>query len=129
MEKPMNCGTSFCSCIECVFKETAVPVGLPAGETTGPVAAVSTSTREALIGRLKELSEEICLTHRNEAIEDAIDALGADAKWEQVAKLRTENIKLRTAAQAVIDRWDTPLWKDVPATAVFIEQLRAALGG
>ena len=59
---------------------------------------------------------------------DAIDALGADAKWEQVTKLRTENIKLRTAAQAVIDRWDTPLWKDVPATAVFIEQLRAALG-
>jgi len=35
--------------------------------------------------------------------------------------------KLREAAQAVVDRWDTPLWKDVPATAVFINELRAAL--
>ena len=34
---------------------------------------------------------------------------------------------LRTAAQAVIDRWDTPLWKDVPATAEYIGRLRAAL--
>jgi len=34
---------------------------------------------------------------------------------------------LREAAQAVVDRWDTPLWKDVPATAVFINELRAAL--
>ena len=32
---------------------------------------------------------------------------------------------LRTAAQAVIDRWDTPLWKDVPATAEYIGRLRA----
>lgn len=34
---------------------------------------------------------------------------------------------LRKAAQAVVDRWDTPLWKDVPATAVYISDLRAAL--
>lgn len=34
---------------------------------------------------------------------------------------------LRKAAQAVVDRWDTPLWKDVPATAVYIADLRAAL--
>ncbi len=34
---------------------------------------------------------------------------------------------LRTAAQAVVDRWDTPLWKDVPATAEYIGRLRAAL--
>ena len=34
---------------------------------------------------------------------------------------------LRTAAQAVIDRWDTPIWKDVPATAEYIGRLRAAL--
>ena len=33
---------------------------------------------------------------------------------------------LRTAAQAVIDRWDTPLWKDVPATAEYIGRLRPA---
>ena len=35
--------------------------------------------------------------------------------------------KLREAAQAVIDRWDTPLWKDVPSTAEFIHALKAAL--
>lgn len=34
---------------------------------------------------------------------------------------------LRTAAQAVVERWDTPLWKDVPATAEYIGRLRAAL--
>ena len=34
---------------------------------------------------------------------------------------------LRKAAQGVVDRWDTPLWKDVPATAVYIADLRAAL--
>lgn len=34
---------------------------------------------------------------------------------------------LREAAQAVVERWDTPLWKDVPATAVYIADLRAAL--
>ena len=34
---------------------------------------------------------------------------------------------LRKAAQAVVDRWDTPLWKDAPATATYIEALRQAL--
>ncbi len=34
---------------------------------------------------------------------------------------------LRQAAQAVIERWDSPLWKYVPATAVYIADLRTAL--
>ena len=34
---------------------------------------------------------------------------------------------LRKAAQAVVERWDTPSWKDVPATAIYIEALRQAL--
>ena len=34
---------------------------------------------------------------------------------------------LRAAAQAVIDRWDTPLWKDVEPTAAVIGRLRAAV--
>lgn len=34
---------------------------------------------------------------------------------------------LLAAAIAVIDRWDTPLWKDVPATANYINVLRAAV--
>ena len=35
--------------------------------------------------------------------------------------------KLRKAAQDLVDRWDTPLWKDAPHTGVFIDTLRAAL--
>ena len=31
------------------------------------------------------------------------------------------------AAQALVDRWDTPLWKDVPHTGEFIGKLREAL--
>ena len=34
---------------------------------------------------------------------------------------------LRTAAQAVVDRWDTPLWKDAPHTGDCIQTLRVAL--
>lgn len=35
--------------------------------------------------------------------------------------------ELREAAQALVDRWETPLWKDAPATAGFINRLRALL--
>ena len=31
------------------------------------------------------------------------------------------------AAQAVIDRWETPMWKDVPPTADYIYRLRDAV--
>jgi FtsZ-binding cell division protein ZapB len=51
-----------------------------------------------------------------------------DAMQTEIDELRAENTKLRAAAIAVIDRWDTPHWKDVPATAEYIGRLRAALG-
>ncbi len=35
--------------------------------------------------------------------------------------------KLRAAAQALIDRWDTPNWKDARHTGEYINALRAAL--
>lgn len=35
--------------------------------------------------------------------------------------------ELREAAQAVLDRWDSPNWKDLPATADYIARLRNAL--
>jgi hypothetical protein len=41
--------------------------------------------------------------------------------------MSTQTPDLRTAAQAVIDRWDTPKWKDAPATAGYIAALRDAL--
>lgn len=36
-------------------------------------------------------------------------------------------LDLLPAAEAVIDRWDTPAWKDVPHTGGFIARLRAAV--
>ena len=37
-----------------------------------------------------------------------------------------DEIDVLLASQAEVDRWDTPLWKDVPATAEYIGRLRAA---
>ena len=41
--------------------------------------------------------------------------------------LELEKSQLLTAAQAVIDRWDTPNWKDVEPTAKVINELREVL--
>ena len=41
--------------------------------------------------------------------------------------LKNENTRLREAAQAVVDRWETPLWKDVEPTAAVIYRLRDIL--
>lgn len=35
--------------------------------------------------------------------------------------------ELRDTAQAVIDRWDSPKWKDLPATGEYIGRLRKAI--
>ena len=40
-----------------------------------------------------------------------------------------EFLELRSAAQAVMDRWYTPMWKDREATSTVIYQLEAALAG
>ncbi|MCE5253326.1 MAG: hypothetical protein LLG45_03805 [Actinomycetia bacterium] len=42
-------------------------------------------------------------------------------------KMAAENARLREAAAAVVARWDSPTWKDAPATAEYIATLRAAL--
>ena len=36
----------------------------------------------------------------------------------------TYHKKLEELAQAVVDRWDTPLWKDTKSTAEYINALR-----
>jgi len=38
-----------------------------------------------------------------------------------------ERDRLAEAGQAVVDRWHTPLWKDAPHTAGFIQNLADAL--
>jgi len=35
--------------------------------------------------------------------------------------------ELLDASREVVERWDTPLWKDVPATATYIARLRKAV--
>ena len=70
---------------------------------------------------IDELSAELSLVN----VDLEITKLGAAKTMQEFMR---ENRKLREAAQAVIDRWDTPHWKDVPATAEYIGRLRAALG-
>jgi hypothetical protein len=48
------------------------------------------------------------------AIDDAIEAM------EKLGRLTD-------AAQAVVDRWETPFWKDHPPTALVMNKLRKAL--
>jgi hypothetical protein len=46
---------------------------------------------------------------------------------EEAAKLMAQRDGLLEAAQAVVDRWDSPSWKDVPHTGEFIHKLRVAV--
>ena len=50
-----------------------------------------------------------------------------EASNDDFTQLLKAHNKLREAAQAVVNRWDTPLWKDVPATAEYIAALRKEL--
>lgn len=64
----------------------------------------------------------------NECRKRASNALVAALSAPQALSEEQEREdELRAAARAVIDRWDTPLWKDAPATAVYINKLRRAL--
>jgi hypothetical protein len=60
----------------------------------------------------------------------------ADESWndagEYAEKLRQQltkpaDARLIKAAKAVVERWETPLWKDAPATQEYIYKLRDAL--
>ena len=50
-----------------------------------------------------------------------------EASNDDFTQLLKAHNKLRKAAQAVVNRWDTPLWKNVPATANYIAALRKEL--
>ena len=64
---------------------------------------------------------------------DRIDRIAADAailndrQAKRIALLERERDELIEAAQAVICRWETPLWKDVPPTGEYIYRLRDAV--
>jgi hypothetical protein len=68
--------------------------------------------------------------------EEALLAAQSDARsaWsscraadKDIERLRGQKVALLTASQAVIDRWHTPSWKDVPATAGYIMLLEHAV--
>jgi len=46
---------------------------------------------------------------------------------DEIIRLRSENARIRKAAEAVIQQWDTPNWKLQEPTAKFINALRAEL--
>jgi hypothetical protein len=46
---------------------------------------------------------------------------------QQLNDVRAERDRLAEVAQAVWDRWETPLWKDHPPTAFVMNKLRDAL--
>lgn len=52
---------------------------------------------------------------------------GNPASTEREADLLTKLRAVVYAASAVIERWDSPKWKDEPHTAEFINRLRAAV--
>lgn len=47
--------------------------------------------------------------------------------YEDVERLEAINAELLEASEAIVARWDSPLWKDQPHTGTFIDQLRAAI--
>ena len=91
-----------------------------------------TTPNEELINNLTikagvmEMGEKIAWGSDTALMRQAAATLQSQA--ERIKELEAEAEQLRTAAQAVIDRWDTPHWKAVPATAEYIGRLRAALG-
>ena len=54
---------------------------------------------------------------------------GAVALYDQetVNALQERHDELLSAAKEVIERWDSPLWKDLPPTAEVIARLRDAV--
>lgn len=56
----------------------------------------------------------------------AAEAITED-EYELSSRAATDSPSLISAAQAVIDRWHSPAWKDAPHTAEYIARLQAAI--
>lgn len=70
-------------------------------------------------------AEEGCTTEDPETIREAAQRM--DELTVTIRGMEIQHNGLLKAAEAVVDRWDTPLWKDVPHTAEFINELRTAI--
>ena len=65
-------------------------------------------------------------------MEAVLKALQSQMKGDKIIALSTAKIEkqrdaLIAAGQALVDRWDTPNWKDAPHTGEFIARLRDAI--
>ena len=81
------------------------------GYTIAPIAPVTDE-------KLRELSV---------LAQDILDGEGYYEVALEVKAALSELAKLRAASQAVVARWDGPKWKDLPATAEFINAMRELL--
>ena len=99
---------------ECV--KVAMEMLGDSGFTIAPIAPVTDE-------KLREAVDLVKYYHSGNSV--ACDEL-SDAMQTIYATL-TELTELRAASQAVIERWDSPRWKDLPATAEFINAMRELL--
>lgn len=65
--------------------------------------------------------------YRHEFVSDFRIGVQAELYARPVPAAQPVNARLLSAARAVVARWETPLWKDAPATAGFIYELRDAI--
>lgn len=76
--------------------------------------------RDTLAAENAELKESIASLHK-------VFAEDNKAHVERAYTAEAENARLREAAQAVIERWESPAWKDAEPTAAVIYRLRDVL--
>lgn len=83
--------------------------------TASPSARLGiAATKDEAIDRIRALTPDDARATLDRMIANAVEA---------------ETASLRTAAQAVLDRWDSPRWKDAGPTADVMADLRKALEG
>ena len=102
--------------------ETAHATELAAYELTVENLTAERAELQARVNQQASMVEK-CIEEMNRNAD-----IGARAGKERDAL--AERVKaLEAAAQAVIDRWDTPMWKEAHSTAIFIASLNAAIKG
>ena len=95
---------------ECV--KVAMEMLGDSGFTIAPIAPVTDE-------KLREAVEAVDKTSRR--------ATDCGYSWPVIKEALSELAQLRAASQAVVSRWDGPKWKDLPATAEFINAMRELL--
>ena len=74
------------------------------------------------------INEAMGFAHRAISDPDSIAVVDLPTETKDVnARLIAAAPELLEAAEGIVSRWDSPLWKDQPHTGVFIDRLRAAI--